>query len=227
MSWIMMAAVLASSPAPRVSQVPETAAAETIAAELRTGTLIVTRGDCLAVKVFSVSPYTHVAAVVIRHGEPFIYDSTNGAGVRCQTLKNFLTSQCPAEVHLFQPQRSFSEKRAREFEIHLDSQLGRPYAIRHHLTGERADGLHCAEYVTDGLIACNLLQAKQPARVSPASLVEGLTTAELYTHAATLQLTPPPTVHPANASWCSRTWSDTKTCTRDCYLKMRGWFCCK
>src|SRR5437016_1545437 len=108
MSWMLLTAVLASSPQPRVVEIRTDAAVAAMAAELQTGSLIVSRGDCLAVKVYTVSPYTHVAAVVIRRGDPYVYDSTNGSGVRCQTLANYLASQCPAVVHLFHPRAPFS-----------------------------------------------------------------------------------------------------------------------
>lgn len=226
MTWIILAASLTASPQARTGAVRADVAASVLAAELQTGSLIVSRGDCLAVKVFTNSPYTHIAAVVVRRGEPFVYDSTGGAGVRCQTLGNYLASQSPALVHLFHPCEKFSSRRAEEFETYLDRQLGTPYAIQHHLTGERAEGVHCAEYVTDALMACHLLQAKQPSRVSPASLIEGVTKGDLYCHAATLQLVPAPAVQTTGESWCGRMWGDTKECTRGCYLKMRGWFCC-
>jgi len=225
MSWIVLAAVITSSPQ-RVAEIRADTAAAAIAPELQTGSLIVSRGDCLAVKVYTVSPYTHVGAVVVRRGEPFVYDSTGGAGVRCQTLANYLASQDDATIHLFHPREPFSEKRAAEFETYLDRQLGTPYAIAHHVTGNRASGVHCAEYITDAFIACHLLQAKQPARVSPASLVAGITKSDLYVHAATLSLVPVQPVAQSSDSWCGQLWLDTKSCTRGCYLKMRGWVCC-
>lgn len=226
MSWIVLALTLTSSPQPRVENVPADRAVAAIADEVQTGSLIVTRGDCLAVKVYTASPYTHVAAVVVRRGEPFVYDATNGAGVRCQTLANYLASQCPATVHLFHPRASFAPRKTEQFEAYLESQLGRKYAIMHHVSGNRAEGLHCAEYITDALIACHVLTANQPARVSPASLIEGITKGEVYNHATTLQVVSAPVPAPSSDNWCGRMWIGTKECTRDCYLKMRGWFCC-
>lgn len=233
MPWILLAAVIASAPQPRVTEVLPVEAAPCVAKEVQTGTLIVSRGDCLAVKVFTQSPYTHIAAVVIRRGQPYVYDSANGVGVRCQTLTNYLCSQNPAEIHVFQPHEPLSPRQAELFEQHLDSQLGRPYAIKHHLTGNRAAGVHCAEYVTDALIACELLTAREPPRVSPASLVEGIVKSELYFAALTVKLAEPSAAEPAGQGgqpagqgWCSALWTDTKECTRSCYLRLRGMFCC-
>ena len=126
--------------------------------------------------------------------------------------------------HLSQP---LSPEKSRKFEEHLESQLGRPYAITHHLTGNRAEGLHCSEYATDALIACGLMRAKQPSRVSPATLVVGILKDDLYSQATTLQLVPDPPPRPASDSWCTQIWFDTKQCTRACYLQLRAWFCCK
>src|SRR5207253_4033401 len=105
--------------------------------------------------------------------------------------------------------------------------LGRPYAIAHHLTGERAAGLHCSEYATDALIACGTLRAKEPSRVSPASLVEGILKGDLYEQADSLQLASEPASPAASDWWCVRLWFDTQQCTSLCYRKLRAWFCCK
>ncbi len=115
--------------------------------------------------------------------------------------------------HLCQP---LSPENARKFEEHLESQLGRPYAISHHLTGSRADGLHCSEYATDALIAAGLLHAKQPSRVSPATLVAGILKDDLVcARQPTLQLIPdPPPATCIPDNWCTHIWFDTKQCTR-------------
>jgi hypothetical protein len=198
-----------------------------LAQELQTGSLIVSRGDCLAVKVYSASRFTHVATVVVHDGCVNCYDSTGGAGVRKQTLAEYLDSQKEASLHPFHPRQPLTEKQVARLEEHLEGQLGRPYAIKHHLTGGRAKGLHCSEYATDGLIAAGLLRAKDPARVSPASLVEGVLNANLYEEADTLQLAPEPVPRSETASWCLQLWLDTQRCTSLCYNKLWAWFCCK
>lgn len=226
MTWILAALVVAADPAPLVGPLPAPSV-EALAAELPTGSLIFSRGDCLAVKVFSGSPYTHVGTVVQRGGARFVYDSTGGAGVRRQSLAEFLASQKDATVSFYRPDPLFSEPQRARFESHLESQLGRPYAIMHHVTGKRAEGLHCAEYATDALIAGDRLEAEEPARVSPAKLKEGIERAASYRHVATIELATKAPEPPADAGWCGRMWWETKQCTRNCYLKMRGLFCCK
>lgn len=227
MSWILVAAVLTGGPELGVSRVSPEQAYSTIADAVETGTLIVSQGDCLAIRIYSASPYTHVAAVVVHDGDAQVYDATCGAGVRKQSLANFLQSQSDHTVHVLNPRRSFGAARAIRFEQHLEKEVGRPYAIHHHLTGDRAAGLHCSEYVTDALISAQVLRAKQPSRVSPATLVEGIVKADLYDEAMIVQLVPEPPPRPESQSWCAQLWFDTKECTRACYCKLRGWFCCK
>jgi len=227
----MAMAVASASPAEAGEKVSVKSLGEAesrVRAEVQTGTLLVTEGDCLAIRIYTQSPYTHVAVVVVRNGKPFVYDSANGAGVRCSTLKNYLSSQSPSEIHVFHPKREFSKTKNEKLEEWLDSQLGRPYAISHHLSGERAAGLHCSEYVMDAMQHCGVLKAKRPSRVSPASLVTGITKHGIYTRSMVLQVEPVKHApQPASDSWCGSLWEDTKTCTSDCYRKTKGWIFCR
>jgi hypothetical protein len=223
MNLILIAVLLTGSPETATPRQAHTA----LSPHLQTGTLIVSQGDCLAIKIYSASAYTHVAAVVVDNEVTKVYESTGGAGVRRQLLADYLVSQNDHTLHVFHPRKPFTAAQADCFEKHLEAQLGRPYAIRHHLTGERCQGLHCSEYVTDALISADLLRAKEPPRVSPATLVEGILKADLYEQAETLELVPEPPPRPESAGWCAILWFDTKQCTRACYYKLRGWFCCK
>src|SRR4029450_7305245 len=123
-------------------------------------------------------------------------------GVRKQSLRDYVRSQNDHTLHVFRPRQPFAAKRALQFEEHLESQLGRPYAIHHHLTGERAAGLHCSEYVTDALIAAETMRARQPWRVSPSTLVEGILKADLYRQAESMLIRPEPVEPPAVLNWC-------------------------
>ena len=223
---ILLTLLVASASAEVETASPREAQAR-LERELQTGSLIVSKGDCLAVKMYSASAYTHVASVVVHENEIFVYDATGGAGVRRQLLCDYLAGQDDAALHPFHLCQPLSPEQARKFEEHLENQLGRPYAIAHHLTGNRADGLHCSEYATDALIAAGLLRAKQPSRVSPATLVDGILKGELYTQATTLQLASDPPPRPDSDSWCTQIWFDTRQCTRACNLQLRAWVCCK
>jgi hypothetical protein len=203
-------------------------AAMAVAPSLETGSLIFSSGDCLAVRMFTASPYTHVAAVVVDGaGECMVYDSTNGVGVRKLSLDDYLATQAPVVIHVHQPRRPLSAAECAAFQAHLESQLGRPYAIAHHLTGERCEGLHCAEYVTDALMTIKLVRAERPPRVSPASLREGIVTRAIYTPGESIQLAHSEPPAETGTSACEQLWIDTRTCCRDCCRKLSGWFLCR
>jgi len=120
MSLFLSIAVLASTPLdaqrneqPVQAEIPHMKSnfttfdqlADSLASRVQTGTLLFSKGDCLAVRIYTQSAYTHVAMIVMRNGEPLVYDSMNGTGVRCLTLKNYLNTQRPATIHLFQPKQ--------------------------------------------------------------------------------------------------------------------------
>ena len=194
---------------------------------LQTGSLIFSQGDCLAVKIFSASSYTHVGAVVVKDGNVTVYDSMNGPGVRKTSLDEYLRLQTPCEIHVVHPATPLITERAAAYETHLDSQLGRKYAIKHHLTGRRCDGLHCAEYLTDALMSARLIRAENPARVSPGSLHEGLEKAHLYTDGGHFALKAAEPPAPANLTWCQRMWHDTATCCSNTSTQLRRWVLCR
>ncbi len=195
--------------------------------DARTGTLIFSRGSCLAVKIYTQSSYTHVAAIVRQDGQLVAYDAMNGKGVRKLPLKEFLDTQRPDTIHVTHPVHPFSRERKAQFVRHLEEEIGRPYAISHHLTGERAEGLHCSEYVTDALMSSHVIKAENPSRVSPASLARGLFEAELYTPARTFKLLPEKVPTPKGRNRCEQMWIDTKICTVNCFIKLRKWFICR
>lgn len=229
MSWLVIVALAGAAPDASAGNTAVGSLQEAtsiLRPQVQTGTLLVSEGDCLAVQAYTQSPYTHVGAVVMRNGQPFVYDACKSTGVRCSTLANYLKTQIDHEVHVLQPRKALSEDGAGEFARRLDSQLGRPYSVRHHLTGESVDGVHCAEYVTDALASCRLLKVENAANVSPASLVVGVTRAKVYSPLQTIRIVGQVTPQPRAASWYGRLWQDTKNCTASCYRQTRAWFVC-
>ena len=225
---LIVACALAGGPESK-SQAPDSSAeilAE-LAGNIQTGSLIFSQGDCLAVKIFSQSSYTHVGGVVVKDGQALVYDSMNGTGVRKTPLADYLRHQTPSDIHVVHPMKPFTAEQAAAYESHLEAQLGRKYAIRHHLTGERCDGLHCSEYVTDALMSAKLIRANQPPRVSPASLLEGLQQAKLCTDGGKFHLKPVQAPPPSNMTWCQQTWRDTATCCTSCCTQLRRWILCR
>ncbi len=194
---------------------------------LQTGSLLFSQGDCLAVKVFSASSYTHVGGVVVKDGEVTVYDSMNGSGVRMTPLDEYLRLQTPTQLHVVHPATPLTTERAAAYETHLNGQLGRKYAIKHHLTGQRCDGLHCAEYMTDALMSADLIHAKNPPRVSPGSLLEGLEKANLYADGGRFALKASEPQKPANLTWCQSLWHDTGTCCSNTATQLRRWVLCR
>lgn len=225
MHAILLTAALVSMPVESSSTSAESAAVE-IGYYVDTGTLIFSQGDCLAVRMFTKSPYTHVAAVVIEDGQPYVYDSMNGVGVRRLSLDEYCQSECPNTLHIYRPRSAFSNRRSELFAEHLNSELGRPYGVKHHLTGDRAVGIHCAEYVMDAFAACRMMKADRPAKVSPDSLRQGVENAGLYRKVLVMEVSQP-IQEETGDNWCEQLWIDTKVCTSQCVWKMGRWFACK
>ena len=194
---------------------------------VQTGSLIFSRGDCLAVKIFSRSAYTHVGGVVIRNGEAIVYDSMNGEGVRKTPLVEYLRQQTPSHIHIVHPKSAWSAETASAFEQHLEKQLGRTYAVKHHMTGQRCDGLHCSEYMTDALMAAQVIMAKNPPRVSPGSLREGVLNSATHREGERLELAPEDPAAPVDLAWYQRAWRSTATCCSKSAVQMRRWIVCR
>ena len=207
------------------------APSESVIAELRqdlqTGSLIFSSGDCLAVKIFTRSAYTHVGGVVIKDGEAIVYDSMNGTGVRKTPFAEYVRQQTPSTIQIVHPTTPFTGAKAASYEQYLDGQLGRKYAVKHHLTGHRGDGLHCSEYLTDALMAAETISAKQPARVSPSSLLEGVLIANLYREGPRVELKITDPASSSDQPWYQRCWNKTASCCTKGATQMRRWVLCR
>ncbi len=225
MQALLIAISLAATP---VETYPTSqAATQVLAPHVQTGTLLVSEGDCLAVKCFTGSPYTHVATVVVDDGRAFVYDSQNGVGVRKLPLSDYLDATRPEELHVLQPAKAFNEKRAAAFTAALEQQIGRPYSVSHHLLGKRCEGIHCAEYATDALIAANVVKANNPVRVSPASLRRGLLRHDLYVEDVAIEIVADEATRPTGRNWCHELWLDTKDCCLGCWVGFRRCMLCR
>jgi hypothetical protein len=194
---------------------------------LQTGSLLFSRGDCLAVKVFSQSSYTHVAGVIACGDDFVVYDSMNGVGIRKMGLSDYLRQQTPNTIHVVHPKDPFTMEKRDAYERHLESQLGRKYSVKHHLTGQRCDGLHCSEYMTDALMAAELISAQQPSRVSPGSLLEGVIKTKVYIHGNRLDLKSQLDSEPLDRRWYHRAWRETCTCCSKSVVQVRRWVLCR
>jgi hypothetical protein len=223
---LIFAAAFTVTPQEKVAYVSPYSAAKFLAGRVETGTLLLSKGDCLAVKIFSKSCYTHVAAVVMKNGQPYVYESANGVGVRRRTLRAYLKAEAPDVIYVLNPKRTFPSKRATAFRQHLSGEIGRPYGIKHHFSGKRAAGVHCSEYVTEALMACDCIHAKQPSRVSPASLAQGVISADLYVAAISIRVNHS-IPKPVGKTKCQQWWIDTKYCTSNFCTKCQRLIFCR
>jgi hypothetical protein len=196
---------------------------------LQTGSLVFSRGDCLAVKIFSQSAYTHVGGVVMKDGEAIVYDSMNGVGVRKTPFAEYLRQQTPSTIHIVHPRTPFTAEKTAAYVLHLETQLGRKYAVKHHLTGKRCEGLHCSEYMTDALMAAEIMSAVNPPRVSPGSLLEGVISTNKYVDGirVELKLEEPHETEPVASTWYQRAWRSTSVCCSKSTTQMRRWVLCR
>ncbi len=201
---------------------PHREAVKTARTELKPGSLIMHRGNCLSVRIYTRSAYTHVAIVMpVQKGEGWVvYDSARKHGVRKSNLSDYLEESSPDKITFLHPCQNLNKRQCEQLRENLEKELGRPYAVKHHLTGKKSKGVHCSEYVTEALIAIDLLRARQPSRVSPASLLEGILQYNVYKAGTILKVATPDVASSENTGWCSRLWSDTKTCTNNCYRKV-------
>ena len=191
------------------------------------GTLLFSKGDCLAVRVFTGSPYTHVAMICPEEGDLVVYDANPGDGVRRQSLDEYLKSIAPGELQLLQPRRPLTGDEQTRLQSYLTSKLRTPYSVMHHTTGHRADGVHCAEYLTDALMELQWIEAESPPRVSPGSLLQGLTAGKVYVSGASYQMEEPDVSTPVGRNSCEQLWLDTKSCCRKCCRQLSRWFLCR
>ncbi|MEZ5942294.1 MAG: YiiX/YebB-like N1pC/P60 family cysteine hydrolase [Planctomycetaceae bacterium] len=205
---------------PQDAEIPATS-------DLPSGTLLFSQGDCLAVKVFSGSSFTHVAMVCRTGEEVMVYDANPGTGVRCQRLEAYLNCIAPDEVHVMVPQREMSNNELEKLTAFLDSKIGTPYAVLHHSTGQRAEGVHCSEYLTDALCEIDWLEAKSPPRVSPGSLLVGVASPNIYRSAGLIQIEEELPAPPPDAGRCGRMWFETKQCCQQCCKKLSRVFLCR
>ncbi|GAB4157420.1 MAG: hypothetical protein Tsb009_34520 [Planctomycetaceae bacterium] len=222
---LVMAAAFTVTPLQNESYASPASAATFLSRHVQTGTLLLSKGDCLAVKVFTGSCYTHVAGVVMMNGKPYVYESANGTGVRKRTLKAYLKSEAPDVIYVLNPKTKWTRKQRLMFRQHLASEIGRPYGIKHHFSGKRAEGVHCSEYLTEALMACDLIHAHRPSRVSPASLAQGVITSNLYSATLSIRVNDN-TPKPVGRNRCEQWWINTKVCTgRFCRKCLRIFAC--
>ncbi len=223
-SSLLLVAVLSGCPTDSVTEASIQNAKQTISAQAQTGTLLFSKGDCLAVKIFSRSSCTHVAALVVEKKRVMVYDSMNGVGVRKLTLEKYLRNQCPNDLIVCHPKKRFSKREVFIFKKHLEEGIGRPYSFKQFVTGKSVKGIHCSEYLTGALLKCEIVSVKHPANVSPGSLLRGITRYDIYHQSGTVELDEGPIIAEQGSNRCQQLWYNTKACTQRCNRKIGHWF---
>jgi hypothetical protein len=230
-AWIVAASLCGCDCGSTSAARPATASVKAVADELAslvtTGTLICTRGDCLAVRVYTASSVTHVASVVVQKDGPWVYESTNGVGVRKLSLADFLQTQTPNHFRVYRPHQKLTDTQSAAFEKYLEDQLGRPYSVKHHVTGNRCRGLHCAEYATEALSRTELITVENSVKVSPASLIEGVVQNGIYDELVDRDIVEPEPPADPDRNCCERLWDGTKSLCASATRKLSGWILCR
>ncbi len=73
--------------------------ADSLTSRVQTGTLLFSKGDCLAVRIYTQSAYTHVAMIVMRNGEPLglrQYEWSRGPLPDTEKLSEYATTRQPS-----------------------------------------------------------------------------------------------------------------------------------
>ncbi|WP_437185545.1 YiiX/YebB-like N1pC/P60 family cysteine hydrolase [Planctomicrobium sp. SH668] len=211
-----------------LSETPDSpSVVDQIASRCQTGSLIFSRGDCLAVKTYTCSRFTHVATIVMEENTPWIYESTSGHGVRKVPLKEYLEIDSPHRISLLHPNRAFTTQECTKYQAALDSQIGREYSVTHFVTGTRSEGLHCAEYLTDSLMAIHWLEVKNSAKVSPGSLYDGITKHGVYLEDSELVIARKIEAIPEPETWYGSLWQETKSTCHGGTRQLSRWFFCQ
>lgn len=178
--------------------------------QLQTGTLFFSQGKSVVVRLVGRSRFTHVAAVVVRPEGVCVYDAMRTVGVRRLSLRDHLAVQAGDAFEICQPTATLSPEQALALQCSLERRVGTEYAYSQYLTGCRSTGVHCSEYITDGLIEADVLSAERPPRVTPASLRQAVLSYELYASQAAFRLLQPPVADAPQKSCLSGLWG--KTC---------------
>ena len=180
------------------------------AVDVQDGSLLVLKNSNKPVVRWTGSDITHIALVVRKGGQPWVYEATP-AKVRQMPLPEYWrelaalnTRREPkTTVLLLRPKRSYASEQVQSMKRYMDSQLGRRYSIKGYVRDKQSDGIHCAEFASSALATTGRFEFED-AHYS-------INPAEFY--AQVKDLHEPPvrlTFKPAksNDSWCSRSWKE-------------------
>jgi hypothetical protein len=81
--------------------------------------------------------------------------------------------------------------------------------------------------MTDALMVAELISAKEPSRVSPGSLLEGVITSKTYREGNRVELSATESPQSLDQPWYYRAWDCTSSCCSKSVKQVRRWIFCR
>ena len=200
------------------------------AVDIEDGTLLILKHSNKPVAKWTGSQITHIAIVLHRDHEPWVYEATPGR-VRyvsltgyCREIAELNTDRKkPTTVHLLKPARPYSAAQIEAMRMYMRSQIGRRYSIKGYVRDKPSDGIHCAEFASGALAATRRFDFDdQHYAISPGAFYEQVKSE----HKSPLSLSIQPRT--TSESWCQRScreWTEFKSwCGWACY---ETWMFCR
>lgn len=178
------------------------------AVSVETGSLMFLENSNWFVEKFTDSDITHVAMIVNRDGEPWIYEATP-VKVRRVPLTRYYQELAElnkdrrekTRIRLLRPAEPYSAKQVAAIRNYLDSQLDRRYSVKGIVRGRPSDGIHCSEYAATALSKTDRFEFDKCHTISPSALMARADDGYLAPREI-----PIPRFKPKEP-WCSRTWN--------------------
>lgn len=186
------------------------------AADVEDGTLLILKHSNKPVARWTGSEITHIAIVVHRENEAWVYEATP-ARVRHVSLTSYyreiaeLNTQRkqPTTIQLLKPKQPYSTDQIAAMNKYMRSQVGRRYSIRGYVRDKQSDGIHCAEFASGALAATRRFDFDDDHfAISPGAFYEQV----WPKHKSPLAITIQPGA--SQESWCQRScrqWTDFKS----------------
>lgn len=141
-------------------------------AEVPDGTVLFVENSSFLVESVTAFETTHVAIILdgkVYQAEPpkvrtytiaeyfGLIAKDNGKSQKCKTI-------------FCQPKNAYKQEQIAAMRVFLEAEVGRRYSVKGYLKGNESDGTHCAQLVTEALVAADKVTADKPWMVSPGAL---------------------------------------------------------
>lgn len=178
-------------------------------ADLQGGELLVLENCNSVVEGVTDGDIGHLAIVIRRDDGVFVAEATPSK-VRTLAWDDYLAELARIQqrrqhdnqmrVWMLIPKQSYSADELAAIDQHIDQQVGRRYSVLGYLSGERAEGIHCAQFTAECLQSTGRLERGDWHRSSPSSLVKTLQS----THSDLTKIELP--AYQSSSSWCQESW---------------------